>query len=159
MFRWLTPLLYVRLWADRIVIEDARGASLIDEVPHIAVSANGKDVLAVGARARDAAIASGGRCANPFEHPRTLIADFTLAQSVLGHFVRQAQGGGWFFRSPRILLHPQGDPVGGFTQVEWRAFRELAISAGARQVYLWSGRTVGVAERDSDHFLRQCKRK
>lgn len=158
MFSRFSPLLHVQLSAERIVIEEASGARLVDEVPDLAIS-RGPDVrvMAVGAQARDAAVRAGGRCVNPFAHPRTLMSDFTLAEVVLRYFVRRALGNGWLTPSPRILLHPLGDPEGGFTQVEWRAFRELALGAGASKAYLWSGRPVSVVERNTAEFLKRCE--
>ncbi len=85
------------------------------------------------------------------------MSDFTLAEVVLRYFVRRALGNGWLTPSPRILLHPLGDPEGGFTQVEWRAFRELALGAGASKAYLWSGRPVSVVERNTAEFLKRCE--
>ena len=39
-------------------------------------------------------------------------------------------------------LHPQGDPAGGFTQVEIRAFHEMALGAGASEAVVWQGRSL-----------------
>ena len=36
-------------------------------------------------------------------------------------------------------MHLLGDPLGGFTQVELRAFREMAWGAGAVDVVMWLG--------------------
>ena len=44
--------------------------------------------------------------------------------------------------SPRVVMHPLGDPAGGFTQVEIRAFHEMALGAGASDVRVWQGRAL-----------------
>ena len=54
--------------------------------------------------------------------------------------------------SPRIVLHLQGDPAGGFTQVEVRAFQEMARGAGASQVLVWQGRNFTDQELISNRF-------
>lgn len=48
----------------------------------------------------------------------------------------------WLAASPHIVIHPLGDPEGGFTQVELRALRELANAAGASKVNVWTGRPL-----------------
>jgi len=152
-----SPLLYIRLSPGRIVIEDAKGTVLIDEVPELVAPPDSRhDGIAVGDRARDAAAQSGGCGFNPFDHPRMLIADFAAAERVLKAFLRRVVGGHWFARSPRVLLHPLGAYEGGITPVEWRAFRELGLAAGACKVYLWSGPDVSVAQRNSPAFLERC---
>jgi rod shape-determining protein MreB len=39
-------------------------------------------------------------------------------------------------------MHLLGNPAGGFTQVEIRAFHEMAIGAGAGEVKVWQGRAL-----------------
>jgi len=157
VFERFSPLLYVKLSPQRVVIENSEGTVLVDEVPDLALSPGPKVVLIeVGAKARDAAARAGAKCLNPFAHPRTLVSDFVAAEAVLKSFVRRASGGGVFSLAPRILMHPLGEPEGGFTQVEWRALRELGLGAGGSQVYLYEGRPVTVAERNSVEFLRRC---
>ncbi len=62
-----------------------------------------------------------------------VIADFEIAEEMLRHFIRQVQKSNSFIRfKPRIII---GVPS-GITQVEKRAVRESAESAGAKEVYL-----------------------
>ena len=79
---------------------------------------------------------------NPFAHPRTLVSDFTVAEQLLKIMVSRLLGSSLFAVSPKVILHPLGDPAGGFTQVELRAFREMAHGAGASQVVVWTGRVL-----------------
>lgn len=44
------------------------------------------------------------------------------------------------------------DPAGGFTQIELRAFHEMALGAGAIQVKLWQGRALNDQELISGQF-------
>lgn len=61
-----------------------------------------------------------------------VIADFTLTEQMLKHFIRQANGNRYFRPSPRVLVCvPHGS-----TQVERKAIRDSAEGAGARKVYL-----------------------
>ena len=61
-----------------------------------------------------------------------VIADFTVTEKMLQHFIRKAHGTRYFRPSPRVLVCV---PYGS-TQVERRAIRESAEGAGARKVHL-----------------------
>ncbi|MEX0976233.1 MAG: rod shape-determining protein [Woeseia sp.] len=61
-----------------------------------------------------------------------VIADFTVTEKMLQHFIRKAHGTRYFRPSPRVLICV---PYGS-TQVERRAIRESAEGAGARKVLL-----------------------
>ena len=91
----------------------------------------GKQVIAVG----DEAQRMLGRTPQGIQAIRPLkdgvIADFDITESMLKFFIRKVQANR-FFSSPRIVICV---PCGG-TQVEGRAIRDSAISAGARKVYL-----------------------
>ena len=61
-----------------------------------------------------------------------VIADFTVTEQMLKHFIRKVHQTRIFKPSPRIIICV---PCGS-TQVERRAIRESAIGAGASSVYL-----------------------
>ncbi len=61
-----------------------------------------------------------------------VIADFTVTEKMLQHFIRKVHETRFFKPSPRVLICV---PCGS-TQVERRAIRESAAGAGAREVYL-----------------------
>ncbi|HKK05473.1 MAG: rod shape-determining protein [Gammaproteobacteria bacterium] len=61
-----------------------------------------------------------------------VIADFTVTEKMLQHFIRKVHENKFFRPSPRVLVCV---PCGS-TQVERRAIRESAAGAGAREVYL-----------------------
>ncbi|CAK0764570.1 dynamic cytoskeletal protein MreB [Gammaproteobacteria bacterium] len=61
-----------------------------------------------------------------------VIADFTVTEKMLQHFIRKVHESRVFRPSPRVLICV---PCGS-TQVERRAIRESAAGAGAREVYL-----------------------
>jgi len=49
-------------------------------------------------------------------------------------------------------MHPLGEPAGGFTQVEARAFHEMALGAGAAKAMVWRGRNLSDQELLSGQF-------
>jgi rod shape-determining protein MreB len=61
-----------------------------------------------------------------------VIADFTVTEQMLKHFIRKVHNSRLFKPSPRIIICV---PCGS-TQVERRAIRESAIGAGASRVFL-----------------------
>ena len=91
---------------------------------------------------------------HPFSHPRTLLADFTIGEQVLKVLIRRVQGNRWLQLAPRIVIHPLGSPEGGFTQIEHRAFLELAKGLGASRAVLWIGRELSDREVQSDRVLK-----
>ena len=94
---------------------------------------NGKTtVLAVGNEAKSML----GRVPEGIEVIRPMkdgvIADFTVTEVMLKHFIKLAHPSMLFRPSPRIVICV---PCGS-TQVERRAIRESALGAGASEVYL-----------------------
>src|SRR5262252_2756601 len=61
-----------------------------------------------------------------------VIADFTVTEQMLKHFIKKAHNSRIFKPSPRMIICV---PCGS-TQVERRAIRESALGAGASRVYL-----------------------
>lgn len=66
------------------------------------------------------------------------------ASAVLGHR--------WVAPAPRLVLHPLGEPAGGFTQVAQRACTEMGRAAGARQITRWQGPPLTDAQRISGRY-------
>ena len=91
----------------------------------------GKSVLAVGQGAKLMLGRTPGsiRAIRPMKDG--VIADFNVTEDMLKYFIRKVQENR-FFSSPRIIICV---PCGS-TQVERRAIRESATTAGAREVYL-----------------------
>jgi rod shape-determining protein MreB len=91
-----------------------------------------KSVAAVGIEAK----AMLGRTPGNITAIRPLkdgvIADFTITEKMLQHFISKVHEGRFFRPSPRVLICV---PCGS-TQVERRAIKESAAGAGAREVYL-----------------------
>lgn len=135
--------LYIQLSPQRVLVRNPKSGQAVDEVPEIVVQRppGGKaTVLAVGREARFAAVQPDTTLHNTFAHPRSLVSDFTLAEQVLKAFVLRLFGGKQvFLPSPVIVVHPLGEHAGGLTQVELRAFHELAMGVGASQSRIWQG--------------------
>jgi rod shape-determining protein MreB len=118
--------------ANTLVYMKGQGI-ILNEPSVVAVRKDGKDsskVLAVG---REAKMMLGRTPGDIFAiRPMKggVIADFEIAEAMLRYFIRKAHAGHRFAR-PRIIV---GVPS-GITEVEKKAVRESAESAGAREVY------------------------
>ena len=134
--------IYVQLSPERVAVRDPKTHESVAEVPEVAIQhpSTGKaTILAVGSAARGAAGTPHTEVLNPFAHPRSLVSDFTVAEQVLKAFFRRVRGRSLLQPSPMVIVHPLGEHKGGLTQVELRAFRELALGAGASEVHIWQG--------------------
>jgi rod shape-determining protein MreB len=116
----------------------ARGKGIVLNEPSVVAirsergSGAAKSIAAVG----DAAKSMLGRTPGNIQAIRPLkdgvIADFTVTEKMLQHFIHKAHENSFLRPSPRVLVCV---PCGS-TQVERRAIRESAAGAGAREVYL-----------------------
>ena len=124
----------------------AESGEILEEPPVVAFEThNGQHkILAIGREALVYKDRSDVTLANGFDHPRTLIADFIMAETALKHFMsRLPKPKAMRLRLPPVLvLHPLEKQEGGYTPIEMRAFRELGIGAGAWRVYIWTGRPL-----------------
>jgi rod shape-determining protein MreB len=137
------PAIYVQISPERLTVKNLRSGVVISEIPEMAISALAKPtILAVGPEARVAAASQAAQVVNPFAHPRSLVSDFTVAEQMLKHYLRRILGSSLLTLAPVVVIHPLGSPAGGFTQVERRAFREMALGAGASEVIVWTGRAL-----------------
>jgi len=115
-----------------------RGKGIVLNEPSVVAIRRGRDsnnpksIAAVGLEAKRML----GRTPGHIEAIRPLkdgvIADFTITEKMLQHFIRKVHGNQLFKPSPRVLVCV---PCGS-TQVERRAIKESAQGAGARDVYL-----------------------
>lgn len=143
MFSILKPVVYIQISSDRLTLKNLKTGEFVSEVPELAISAPPKPkILAVGSQARVAAASQPAEVVNPFAHPRSLVSDFTVAEQLIKHQLWRVVGNSLISIAPCVVMHPLGSPAGGFTQVERRAFREMALGAGASEVFVWTGRPL-----------------
>ena len=132
---------YLRMSAEQFSFLQVESGRLVSQPPLLAWRSVGhkRQPLAAG----DAALAMAGQdgvsLGNGFQHPRTLLADFSIAETTLKLLLQQLAPRRWLQLPPVLILHPQTHLEGGLTQIEIRALAELALSAGAKRVYVWVG--------------------
>jgi len=118
-------LIYVR--GRGIVLNEPSVVAIREETAR-----GGRTVQAVGAEAKSMLGRTPGNITAIRPLKDGVIADFTVTEKMLQHFIKKAHGSRYFRPSPRVLVCV---PYGS-TQVERRAIRESAEGAGARKVYL-----------------------
>jgi rod shape-determining protein MreB and related proteins len=119
--------------ANTLVYMKGKGI-VVSEPSVVAVRKNGRGGNKVVAVGRDAKMMLGRTPGNivairPMKDG--VIADFEITEAMLRHFIRRAHNRRTFVRPRIIICVPSG-----ITQVEKRAVRESAESAGAREVFL-----------------------
>ena len=116
--------------ANTLVLVKDKGI-IINEPSVVAVQKNNKKILAVGQDAKEMV----GKTPGDIEAIRPMkdgvIADFDMTEKMIRYFIEKTHKRK-FFISPRIIISA---PY-GLTQVERKAIKESALSAGAREVFL-----------------------
>ena len=119
--------------ANTLVFIRGKGI-VINEPSVVAVSMDGKHrkkVLAVGREAKEMLGRTPGSISAVRPMKDGVIADFEITGTMLRHFISKANNGSSWLRPRIVVCIPFG-----VTDVERRAVREAAVSAGAREVYL-----------------------
>ena len=121
--------------ANTLIYVRGKGV-VLDEPSVVAIRQEGmtgkKVVQAVGAEAKRMLGRTPGNIQAIRPMKDGVIADFNVTEQMLKYFIKKVHDTRLFHPSPRIIICVPS----GATQVERRAIRESAISAGARQVYL-----------------------
>lgn len=152
MLSFFSPLVYIQISPNLLILKNLKTGLEISEVAEIALSLPPKPkvILGAGAQARLASASEPAQLIQPFAHPRSLVSDFASAEALIRLQLQRVLGKGWLRVAPSVVMHPLGNPDGGFTQVELRAFREMALGAGASTARVWTGRPLANHELLSD---------
>lgn len=147
LYNKLGTTLYIQVWEKRIKATDIKTNKTFDEEPFVVIETTKekqKVVSAIGVDALSEALKSNTELINPFHHPRTLLSDFQVGESLVKHIVKVVIGKKWYTPLPIIIIHPMEKIEGGLTTIEKRAFLELAHSAGAREAFVHEGKELSI---------------
>ena len=110
-----------------------RGKGIVVNEPSVvAVNTKTDQVVAVGGAARDMLGRTPGHLAAVRPLVEGVVSDFEATEEMLAYLINRAQGVSKKMLGPRAVV---GVPS-GITNVEMRAVRDAAHSAGAREVYI-----------------------
>src|SRR3954470_8142873 len=116
--------------ANTLVYAKGKGI-VVNEPSIVAINKNNGEVEAVGREAKEMLGRTPGSIVAIRPMKDGVIADFEVCQSMLKYFIAKSNDRMTLIRPRIIICVPFG-----ITQVERRAVRESAQSAGAREVYL-----------------------
>lgn len=143
MFTFLRSLfsndLLVELSQNKISIKVFSSDVKYEDEPYIAIekTKKGDVVKAIGKIAKQET-SSDTWVTNPFQHPRSFVGDFLLAEKIIQHGVCEIHKSR-VRPAPRMIMHQLEKTEGGLTNIEDRVLRELAVGAGAREVVIYLG--------------------
>ena len=149
MFAFLRSLfsndLLVELSENKISIKVFSSNIKYEDEPYIAIETTrkGEIVKAIGKIAKRET-SSKITITNPFQHPRSFIGDFFLAEKIIQHGVFEIHKSR-IRPAPRIIMHQLEKTEGGLTSIEDRVLRELAVGAGAREVVIYLGGKINTS--------------
>ena len=119
--------------ANTLVYVKGKGI-ILNEPSVVAIATdnkNNKSVLAVGSEAKSMLGRTPGRIEAIRPMKDGVIADFDIAEAMIKHFIKKVHKKS-FFANPNIVICVPS----GATNVERRAIKESAETAGAKKVYL-----------------------
>ncbi|MDJ0622461.1 MAG: rod shape-determining protein [Desulfocapsaceae bacterium] len=133
LFGWLSNDLAIDLGTANTVLY-VKGKGIVLREPSVVAvrqDASGSKVLAVGQEAKQMLGKTPGNITAIRPIKDGVIADFEVTEAMLRYFIKKVH-------NRKTLVHPRImiSVPSGITQVEKRAVKESAESAGAREVYL-----------------------
>ena len=119
--------------ANTLVYVKGKGI-ILNEPSVVAIATdnkNNKSVLAVGSEAKSMLGRTPGRIEAIRPMKDGVIADFDIAEAMIKHFIKKVHKKSFFANPIIVICVPSGA-----TNVERRAIKESAETAGAKKVYL-----------------------
>lgn len=152
--------LSVRMSRALLTVVDVSNGRRWEDEPLLSLTGSKKLISAVGSAARS----TSGELVNPFEHPRVFVADFLAGEKLLQYAFRYVARRSLLRPTPTVVLQITEALDGGISMIKRRALREIAMGAGAHQVYIVEGAPLTDAEiragkhmeRDIDAALPAC---
>ena len=140
--------LLIELGEELITVKVFGENTELDLAPYVAIhDINEKSIIRdIGAGAR-VFTEKKIRIVNPFSHSRSMVGDFQVAEKVIQYAVQKVHKNRFFSPAPRVVMYQLEKAEGGLSDVEIKVLRELALSAGAREVIVHEGKRINTLHR------------
>jgi rod shape-determining protein MreB len=89
-----------------------------------------------------------------FSNQRLAIAHFIVAAEALKKGALEVYPKSFFRVPPVIVMHQIFNSEGGLCEIEDRILREAALSAGAKQVFIWQGQPLSSSQLESKVYKK-----
>ncbi|WP_100658832.1 rod shape-determining protein [Alteromonas flava] len=138
--------LYVQMWEKRIKVTNLSANAVFDDSPLVVIQTkdNGKKIVSGIGKLAASSLKENEVAVNPFSHPRALLSDFYVGEVLLKHIFLKLSSNKYIRPNPKVIMHPMEKTEGGLTQIEKRAYRELALGGGAKEIKIHVGSTLNV---------------
>ncbi len=148
LFKSSDQIVYIRFTRDKISFYYYPSDVRYEDEPLLAIKKKGKKeiVSAVGKEIYDLKTEDNSVVHTPFK-PFLLEPDnFNLAEKVIRYLMKKGATFKGSLVSPRVIIHPDKTYV---AEGEEQAYKELALSAGAREAVVYVGDELSVDELES----------
>jgi rod shape-determining protein MreB len=147
-------VIYVQIWESRIKVTNVSSNDCFDDSPLVVIRTSDKGEKLISGIGKKASLLLefNEKVVNPFSHPRVLFSDFYVGEKLLQHAFKQTSNIKYLRPRPKVIIHPMEKTEGGLTMIEKRAFRELALGAGAIAVKLHIGKPLTITSINFDKF-------
>ncbi|MFP4022574.1 MAG: rod shape-determining protein [Candidatus Paceibacterota bacterium] len=132
MYKWFSSDMGVDLGTACTLVYVAGRGIVINEPSVVAVNQKTGQVVAVGAKAKQMIGRTPGHITAVRPLVDGVVSDFEVTEEMMSYLLNKAQKGRNMLFGPRVVV---GVPS-GITNVEIRAVRDAAKSAGAREVHI-----------------------
>lgn len=75
------------------------------------------------------------RTVNPFNHPRTILHEFELAEKFIRYLIKKLKTN-WWQTTRTFIFQLDYTPQGGIADIEARAIKDSLEHSGAREIYI-----------------------
>lgn len=143
--------LYIEVSASLLQVHNYNTGKSVQIEPWIALKKN--HLIALSSEARLMLDKEVTRI-NPFEHTRVYMSDWEVAEVLFRHVIERVKGR-FTLINPLVVIHPKQRFNDALTSIEKKAFIEVGLSAGAREVVVYEGERIDSEQIDFKALKQQ----
>ncbi len=134
-------IVYIRFWRDKIIFYYYPSGVKYKDEPILAIRKKGKKeiITAVGEEINDLKPEDTSIIRTPFKPFIMEPENFDLGAKVIRHLMQKGKNSKAALIAPKVIIHPDRTNI---SEMEEQAYRELAVSAGAREAVVYVGHTL-----------------